>query len=110
MASFQHLKSTLTTAFFVLLMFASGTVLAQAETSQSAASVISESVSDIVNINTAPAERLAKVLHGVGPKKAEAIVVWREENGGFQHVEELMEVKGIGEKLMDKNRDRIVIQ
>lgn len=64
---------------------------------------------DAVNINTAPAEHIAEVLNGVGLKKAQAIVDWREQNGKFNSVEQLVEVKGIGESLLVKNRDRITL-
>lgn len=61
----------------------------------------------IVDINTATAEQLAEALDGVGPAKAEAIVAYRESNGGFTHVDELVNVKGIGLRTVDRNRDRI---
>jgi competence protein ComEA len=65
---------------------------------------------EIVNINTADAATLAKTLNGVGEKKAEAIVAYRETYGGFKAVDELAEVKGIGATMVDLNRDRIVLQ
>lgn len=60
-----------------------------------------------VDINTASAEQLAEVLDGVGPAKSEAIVAWREQNGGFKHIDELVNVRGIGLRTVDQNRDRI---
>lgn len=63
-----------------------------------------------VNINSASAEEIAEVLVGIGAAKAEAIVAYREQNGGFKSVEELTEVKGIGEATLTKNKDRIVLQ
>ena len=60
-----------------------------------------------VNINTADALTIAGVLRGVGLKKAAAIVRWREENGQFTNVEQLLEVRGIGEKTLSANRSRI---
>lgn len=67
------------------------------------------SVVERVDINSADADLLAKILVGVGPSKAKAIVAWREENGPFKHPEELVEVKGIGQKIYEKNIDRIII-
>lgn len=52
---------------------------------------------DLVNINTAPVEELM-VLPGIGQGKAEEIVLYRQQNGAFKTKEELMQVKGIGEK------------
>lgn len=60
-----------------------------------------------VNVNTANAEELAQALDGVGLKKAEAIIEYREQNGPFQHSDELVSVKGIGLKTVDRNRDSI---
>jgi competence protein ComEA len=61
-----------------------------------------------VDINRADAAQLA-TLNGVGPAKAEAIVAYREKNGPFQSVDQLAEVKGIGLKTVDKNRDMLRI-
>lgn len=62
-----------------------------------------------VNINTADAATLDRVLDGVGPSKAEAIVAYRKANGPFKSVEQLAAVKGIGLSTVERNRDRIVI-
>ena len=63
-----------------------------------------------VNINTADAETLSTALSGVGPSKAEAIIAYRENYGPFQAVDELVAVKGIGESLVNKNRQLIVLK
>ncbi len=60
-----------------------------------------------VNINSATAAALAEMLVGVGEKKAEAIVTYREANGPFGSKEELMNVKGIGTVTLEKNRKKI---
>lgn len=62
-----------------------------------------------VNINTASAEVLQKELSGIGAAKAAAIVAYRDEHGGFTSVDELIEVKGIGKALLDKNREILSI-
>ena len=59
-----------------------------------------------VNINTADADTLMS-LKGVGAKKAEAIIAWRKENGNFKSVEQLMDVKGIGESILESNKSRL---
>ena len=63
-----------------------------------------------VNINSASAETLQKELSGIGAGKAAAIVAYRDESGAFTSVDELIEVKGIGKSLLDKNRDRLTIE
>jgi competence protein ComEA len=60
-----------------------------------------------VSINSADAATLAEHLVGIGPAKADAIVAWRNENGRFSSVEQLLEIKGIGQAILDKNKTRI---
>ena len=62
-----------------------------------------------VNINTAGVERLAEVLSGVGLSKAQEIVNHRETYGKFHVAGDLVEVKGIGERILQSNEDRILI-
>lgn len=63
-----------------------------------------------VNINQADAQTLARVLHGVGLARAEAIIRYREANGGFMTAEELANVSGIGLATVDRNEGRIRIE
>ena len=62
-----------------------------------------------VNINTAGAEALAQAISGVGIKRAQSIVQYRDEHGAFATVDELTKVRGIGPATVDKNRDRITV-
>jgi competence protein ComEA len=62
-----------------------------------------------VNINTADAAAIDQALVNVGPSKAAAIVAYRKEHGAFRSADQLAEVKGIGLKTIEKNRERIVI-
>lgn len=64
---------------------------------------------DKVNLNTADAATIDRVLLNVGPSKAQAIVDYRKEHGAFKSPEQLALVKGIGLKTVEKNRDRIVV-
>lgn len=59
-----------------------------------------------ISINSADAEALS-TLPGIGPSTAERIVAYRNENGLFQNIEDLMEVKGIGQAKFDKLKDCI---
>lgn len=63
---------------------------------------------NIVNINTASKEELI-TLTGVGESKALAIIDYREKNGGFKNIEDIMNVSGIGEKAFEKIKDYITI-
>jgi competence protein ComEA len=65
-------------------------------------------VPQVVNINTAPAEQLSR-LPGVGPKTAARIVEYRQKSGGFKKIEELMNVRGIGEKTFLKMKDQLTV-
>jgi competence protein ComEA len=61
-----------------------------------------------VNLNTASAAQIA-ALPGIGPKAAERIVEYRQKHGGFKKIEELMNVKGIGEKSFLKLKSLITV-
>ncbi|QIL88946.1 DNA-binding protein [Microbulbifer sp. SH-1] len=61
----------------------------------------------LINLNTATAEELSAALEGVGPAKAELIVQYRDQNGKFSSIEQLLEVKGIGMATLEKNKSRI---
>lgn len=61
-----------------------------------------------IDINSADAWTLDR-LHGIGPKKAEAIIKYRKENGLFKTIYELDKVPGIGEKTILKNMDKMIV-
>ncbi len=63
-----------------------------------------------LDLNKADAQTLQKELNGIGKAKAEAIVAYREAHGSFSSVEELLEIKGIGQALLDRNRDRLMVE
>jgi competence protein ComEA len=67
----------------------------------------SAAASDKVDVNTADAATIDRVLVNIGPSKAEAIVAHRTANGPYKSLEQLAQVKGIGLKTVEKNRDRI---
>ena len=75
---------------------------------QAPSQTVQQTVSDKLNINTASASEIQKALIGIGAKKAEAIVQYREKHGNFTVAEQLLEVQGIGKATLEKNRDRIV--
>lgn len=62
-----------------------------------------------ININHANAQVLSLALDGVGERKAQAIVEYRELNGPFQSVEDLANVKGIGRGTLQRNEGRISV-
>lgn len=62
-----------------------------------------------VNINKASVEELTK-LKGIGSAYAERIVNYRDKNGPFEKPEDIMKVKGIGQKTWDTNKDRITVK
>lgn len=66
-------------------------------------------VDDVVDINTADAAELARVLDGVGPSKAEAIIAHRDKFGPFTDVDELRYVKGIGAATVERNREKMSV-
>ncbi len=62
-----------------------------------------------ININTADSETLVDALTGIGPEKAMAIVRYRQANGPFLQVNDLVQVKGIGESTVNQNRSRMTV-
>ena len=62
----------------------------------------------VVNLNTATKEELM-TLSGIGESRAEDIIRYREENGGFQNIEDIMKVSGIKDAAFQKIKDRITV-
>ena len=68
-----------------------------------------EPLRGVVNINVASIEELT-VLPGIGESRARAIIALRDERGGFESVDELVEVKGIGESMLAKLRPYVSLE
>jgi competence protein ComEA len=62
-----------------------------------------------VNINTSDAETLVLELNGIGQKRAQAIIAYRKQHGPFKSIEDLINVKGIGKKILERNRGKIIV-
>jgi competence protein ComEA len=62
-----------------------------------------------VDVNQADAPALAEGLNGVGPKIAAAIVSYRKQHGPFRRLEDLLNVKGIGPRILERNRANIMV-
>lgn len=77
-------------------------------TTNSSASDSASSNSEQVHLNSATVEDLQK-LNGVGQKKAEQIIAYRDQNGGFKQIEDLTKVTGIGEKTFEKLKDQLAL-
>ena len=90
--------------FLAVILLSSNTALAKEESTTK-----HEGINVVVNINVAGAEELKTLLIGVGDSKAKAIIDYRKINGKFVAVDDLSNVKGIGDKLIEKNRSRIVL-
>ncbi len=61
-----------------------------------------------INLNTAGVEELTS-LPGIGPSYTKRIVEYREKNGPFKRVDDILNVRGIGEKTLEKIRDRLTV-
>lgn len=103
----QHCKSAYSFCLIFLsclLFFPNPFIHAQLSTTNNPAMI--ENIVPI-NINTATASELAEVLTGIGLNKAQNIVTYREKYGPFISIEQLKEVTGIGQSVLDKNRGKI---
>ncbi len=62
-----------------------------------------------ININSADAATLAQTISGIGPSKAQAIIDYRQENGPFASLDDLVKVQGIGFKTLDRIREFVIV-
>ena len=62
-----------------------------------------------VNVNTADAKTLSEELAGIGLARAQAIVEYRKANGPFRSVDDLLNVKGVGQRTLEVNRTNILL-
>jgi competence protein ComEA len=100
----RTLVITACVALFVLM----GTASPNADRTAAQSQQATQSAASLVNLNTATQSELEK-LPGVGPAMAKQIIEYRQKNGGFKKVEELMNVKGIGEKFFLKLKTLVTI-
>lgn len=70
-------------------------------------SVISQEITKI-NINKADVDTLTQSFKGIGRKRAEAIIAYRDANDGFKSIDDLALVKGIGKSFVEKNRQQLL--
>lgn len=94
-----------TLALIICLSLALAPLSALAQKSARGAKPVS---TEKVNINTASAEQL-QTLPGIGPATAKKIIELRTKSGKFGKIEEILNVKGIGEKKFLKMKDRLVV-
>lgn len=97
------MRHLLTSIFLVFAFLTSSTAFAVQSDAQPSA--VPEIL--IVDINSASAEEIATKLVGVGLVKARAIIAYRDEFGPFRVLDQLTEVKGIGARTLELNRDRL---
>jgi len=67
-------------------------------------------VGDVIDLNSADAKSLAKSLDGIGLTKARAIVAFRNQHGNFSSLDQLLQVKGVGKKTLERNRGKITLE
>lgn len=60
-----------------------------------------------IDLNHADLSTLTGSFKGIGKKRAEAIIAYRDSHKGFKSYEELAEVKGFGQRFIDNNRDKL---
>jgi len=96
----------------VLFLLVNSTVVPAANTSKTSGEgkgTLVATGNQKVNINTADVTTLT-TLKGVGPQLAERITAFRKNNGPFAKAEDLMQVKGVGEKIFERNKEMIAVK
>jgi len=88
------------------LVFTSSPLVAQRASKPPVAATVAST--EAVNLNTATAAQIAS-LPGIGPKTADLVVQYRQKNGPFKKIEEVMNVRGIGEKSFLRIKDRLTV-
>ncbi len=69
--------------------------------------ITATSITKTIDLNKADLSTLTGSLKGIGKKRAQAIIDYRESHKGFKSIEELADVKGIGQHFVDVNKDKI---
>ncbi|MFU2058501.1 ComEA family DNA-binding protein [Avibacterium volantium] len=113
----MKIKTVLSSLLLSIGLLSSFSVVAQSQLNEKVSSSTAQVLTDTIkeksfigeklNINTATASDIQRSLVGIGAKKAEAIVEYREKHGKFTAIEQLLEVQGIGKATLEKNRERI---
>ncbi|WP_347253125.1 ComEA family DNA-binding protein [Leminorella grimontii] len=115
----KKLSTALSCVLFSGTLLFSGLTLAQTPSQESVAAPLATaeqsaapkgkkaSVDAQVNINQATAEELSEVMLGIGLKKAQSIVNYRDQNGPFSSIEQLQDVPGIGLATVERNLSRL---
>ena len=103
-------RTLVVTAFVALfvLIAAAPLVADQANSPSQQSAPPAQPAASLINLNSATQAELEK-LPGVGPAMAKQIIEYRQKNGGFKKVEELMNVKGIGEKSFLKLKTLVTV-
>lgn len=114
---YRHYLALVTAILAVLFLVSTEPVIAKSEkgtaakttekvSQSSTTSKSAKKVSGKININTADVKQLTQIT-GIGPKTAQKIIDYRKKNGKFKSMDDLLNVKGIGEKTLKKIRSQI---
>lgn len=103
-------KTIINSILAVTLTASSLFVIAAESNSAPAAQIIASVAQTKIDINSADLETLVRELNGVGKAKAQAIIEYREAHGPFATVDELLEVKGIGMAILEKNLNKLIVK
>ncbi|MCE0556277.1 helix-hairpin-helix domain-containing protein [Motilimonas sp. E26] len=105
----MKLRTFIAASLFAVTSMSQVALAADTATDTGATQEITAVSQQVININTATEDELTKIK-GVGEKKSKAIIAYRKEIGQFKNVDQLLEVDGIGQSILDNNKDLLAVK
>jgi len=104
----KHLKKTISAITLGIILLGNASIGHAKETSVTQSTQVKAVKQQVVNLNKSTLEQLV-TLKGVGQTRAQSIVVYRQQMGDFKSINELTNISGIGDKIVNDNKARLTL-